>query len=415
MPGEVKITTDRKNALYRTCETITFFVEAAGCSRSGLTYDLELDRYRQLDSGAVPADGELIVAATCPGFINIRVCGGAGPAEAVVAVEPDNIRPSRPRPDDFDEFWGQKLKALAGIAPNIKMEAMPALTESDLDAWKAKWPYYGNRPEATSEIEVHKVEANTLEGNPVRGYMARPANAAPGSLPALLLTHGAGIGDSDLPKVCAAARLGFLAMDINAHGLLQGQPALYYRGVADAAVLFDGFFRKGRHARETLYLVTMYLRHRRALDVLCDQPQWDGRNLQVRGESQGGCLALACAGLDSRVSAVCASVPAFMDCADNYSLENWFRIGRENPEDAEKVRNALRYISVCNFAPQTKAPAYFTVGYLDRDCIPASVYAGYNLYAGPKRIYDGPLAGHGGIPFSIQYQGFTDFMFETMR
>ena len=50
------------------------------------------------------------------------------------------------------------------------------------------------------EIETFEFSAETLHGNPARGYLAFPKHAKRGSLPALLTLHGAGVADSDFPK-----------------------------------------------------------------------------------------------------------------------------------------------------------------------------------------------------------------------
>ncbi|MCP3967275.1 MAG: hypothetical protein GY750_03740 [Lentisphaerae bacterium] len=76
--------------------------------------------------------------------------------------------------------------------------------------------------------------------------------------------------------------------------------------------------------KDEFYLPTMYLRHKRALDMLCSQPEWNSKTLIVRGGSQGGWLALACVGLDDRVTNIFAGVPAMCDNTQNYSFKYWF-------------------------------------------------------------------------------------------
>jgi cephalosporin-C deacetylase-like acetyl esterase len=171
-------------------------------------------------------------------------------------------------------------------------------------------------------------------------------------------------------------------------------------------------FRKGRLNKDEFYVAEMYLRHRRALDVLGARPEWDGKNLLVRGASLGGCLALACAGLDPNVTAICVGVPAFCDNAGENTLRYFFVDRNDDDATVENVRDTVRYVSVGHFGPEARAEAYFTVGFLDNACHPASVYAAYNAYAGPKRIFNGPVSDHGGIPRSINYDDFTRFMLE---
>ena len=56
----------------------------------------------------------------------------------------------------------------------------------------------------------------------------------------------------------------------------------------------------------------------RTLDFLTSQPEWDGKRILVLGESQGGGQSLAAAGLDHRVSAVVATVPAMSDFVSHF-------------------------------------------------------------------------------------------------
>ena len=417
MSAITSVRTDRKNAQYKRGETVPFIIDGLPAKkRHG--YVVEIDCDKKIMSGNVPSAGKVSVKADRPGFINIKIDTGTTVIEAAAAVSPEKIKPSKQKPDDFDEFWRGKLRALGKVPPCLKIEQIPPLSQFALEDWREKWPFYGDHPVKGKDIDVFKFEAANLTGNPARGYIAMPENAKAGSLPALLTTHGAGINDSDFGKTCAGAELGFLSMNINAHGLVCGQAQSYYRGIADTFTsLFKSYscFQRGIYDRETLYFVEMFLRHRRALDILCLQKQWDKKNLIVRGTSQGGALALACAALDDRVTTVCTGVPALVDCTFEYPLKNWFGIQDESSENARKIRSTLQYASLCNFAGKTKAAAYFTAAYMDRACHPATIYAGYNLYSGPKKMHDAPLSGHGNVPNQIHFQEFTDFMFSNLK
>ena len=104
---------------------------------------------------------------------------------------------------------------------------------------------------------------------------------------------------------------GALCFDLNAHGMLNGQPDEYYNNL-DAGEL-KNYYVSGLESREDFYFRGMYLRLIRTIEFLTRQPEWDGKRILVIGESQGGGQALAAAGLDSRVSAVVATVPAMCD------------------------------------------------------------------------------------------------------
>jgi cephalosporin-C deacetylase len=201
-------------------------------------------------------------------------------------------------------------------------------------------------------------------------------------------------------------------MDVNAHGVLNGQPAEYYeRLAAEMKRPGESVYKKGGMNRDTLYFTQMFLRHRRALDLLCSRPEWSGHDLIVRGCSQGGTLALACAALDPRVTRVCAGVPSLCDVTHPGSVGKWLDADASGA-DTRRAKEAAAYVSVSNFAPRIKARAYFTAAFLDRSCDPETVYAAHNAYGGPKKIYNGPLAGHSDIPREIHYDDFTGFMTE---
>src|SRR5262249_1551485 len=142
-------------------------------------------------------------------------------------------------------------------------------------------------------IEGFDLQADCV-GEPVPGYLARPIGAKPKSLPIILTVHGAGVDSADLNGAAAWAKEGFLALDINAHGITNGQAPKYY------ADLFAGrlknYWLAGRESRDTIYFRGMFLRLARALDFLTAQPEWDGRVVVVHGTSQGGAQSLVAAG-----------------------------------------------------------------------------------------------------------------------
>jgi len=418
---KLQVFTDKPNAIYKKGECIYFGVFAPELSLTQeitAEYKIQFNRVDMVETGVFSLGSkpvEISTVAKTPGFFNFSVKLGNFEIEAVAGVDPLEIEPSMSCPEDFDKFWDMKKAKLASILLNSRIKQIAPITEESYCEWNEKWPVFGNIPFLTEQIETFDVEVNTSEGNPVRGYFSRPVGVKSKSLPAVLFTHGAGVGDSDFAKSCIGAKYGFLSMDVNAHGLLNGEPSRYYKNIEDKIKAeCDSYYKKGRLNNETAYMATMYLRHRRALDFLCAQPEWDGRNLIVRGNSQGGALALVCAGLDNRVSCICAGVPAFCDNNFDYSLRRWFLFENDSRDIIEKVRESVRYFSLVNFAAKIKANAYFAVGFLDELCDPVTIYAAYNAYKGPKKIYCGSTATHSGLPKSIYYDDFTRFIFENI-
>ena len=161
------------------------------------------------------------------------------------------------------------------------------------------------------EVPVKGVDAFDVQveclGKPVSGYLGRPQNAKPKSLPAILFVHGAGVRIANLGSShWAVHEGGMLALDINAHGIPNEKAAEFYTALNDGEL--KDYRSIGRQDREQCYFKGMFLRLIRAIDFLTTQPEWDGKTLIVYGSSQGGFQAFAAAGLDARLP---FSVPVY--------------------------------------------------------------------------------------------------------
>ncbi len=398
----------RPEAVYSSGEIITFIVN--GTEIEGpIEYSISHSRKGTIATGTVLPNRELRIEAKEPGFLEVVLKYEDRTALAAAAVSPEQIAPAMPAPSDLFEFWNSEIKKQKETATKAERHPVPPVDEESYRKWHEQWPIFNRTlQEPYPEIETYEFSAETLHGNPARGYIAFPKHARRGSLPALLTLHGAGVADSDFPKTCSAAKNGFLAMDINAHGLPCGKNPDFYQELRESKL--NGYFKFGRENAKTSYLAAIYLRTLRALDYLTEQPEWDGKNLITWGCSQGGCLALVCAALDQRVTKCCAGVPALCDCADK-RFASWALLNPEDsPELQHKVLEQMQYCSLAHLVEHAMAKAYFTVGFIDDTCPPDSVYTAYNRYAGQKKIYNAPDSGHTNIPTEIWMDDFTKFM-----
>jgi cephalosporin-C deacetylase-like acetyl esterase len=389
----IEVTTDRPDAICRVGDPITFCVTVKGGPlKPGEVLEEEVidDRLQRMNTGEWRnlAEGsiETKVALDRPGFLRAeaRLTRKAATrptttASVGVAVDPAKLAPSLPVPDDFDTFWADQLKQLAA-AP----QPQPVLTPVD-----SKSP----------AIEAFDVQlADSLPGTNLSAYYARPKGAKPKSLPAILYSQSAGARDSDLPHAVRGAKLGAIALDFNAHGLKNAQPAQFYTDQLNGP-LADHRVR-GMADRDKVYFRQMYLRGQRARDFLTSQPEWDGRILIAQGSSQGGAQSLVAAGLDPRVTLCLASVPALADLTGpTVGRESgWPKMLRATKEGSfdPKAVEALRYIDVMNFASRIKCRTIVSVGLVDRVCPPSSVYAAYNNIptSTDKSIVMRPAMGH---------------------
>jgi cephalosporin-C deacetylase-like acetyl esterase len=382
----LRVTTDRAEACYHRGEQVTFTVML---TRSNQPVDGAKVKWKISKDGKEPAlqEGTLTTQAGRatltgkldePGFLQCRadfsLPGATVPSgRAGAAIDPLEIRPSLPMPDDFDAFWADQKKQLATIPANVRLKPVTSPVEG---------------------VECFDLQADGA-GGPLSAYLARPKGARPKALPGIVLTHGAGVASSRLSVAAKWAQDGLLALDFNAHGLPNGQPRAYYTDLLRGEL--KDYFWKGRVSRDAIFFRGLYLRLQRAIDVVAAQPEWDGRRLVACGRSQGGGQALVAGGLDPRVTFIAAEIPAFCDHTGiiRGRINGWPRL---IPNDAvtpdPKTVQAVRYYDAVNFATRTRAQAFVTVGFIDIICPPTGVYAAFNQLPQPKHIWNHVDTGH---------------------
>lgn len=228
---------------------------------------------------------------------------------------------------------------------------------------------------------------------PVSAYSARPSGAKPKSLPAIMRVHGASIWSASVGDAVKGAEMEILSLDINAHRVANDKPREYHEGLE--RTLLKGYSHRGRHDRECCYFLGMFLRMARAMGFLTAQPEWDGKVLIVKGQSQGGAQAIVAAGLDSRVSIIGAGIPAPCNQLGPSPISGWpWLVPYHNVSPDPQILQVSRYFDPVNFAARTRAEAVFSVGFIDVVCPPTTVYMAYNNIGGKKQILDYTLLGH---------------------
>ena len=389
-PYRLTVAADRADSLYGVGEIATFTAkllrDGQPAEEAELSWSISKDGVPPIESGLAKVEqGEATFRGKLgePGFLLCRVTYQAPSKTTLAAVcgvgiDPWKIAPSLPVPDDFDAFWSGQKARLAQVPINARLTRVPS-------------PRAG--------VECFDVQADCV-GPPVSGYFARPAGAQPKSLPIILTVHGAGVRSASLAAAAGWAGRDFLAMDLNAHGIPNGRPEAFYRGLAEGEL--KDYRVRGRESRDTVYFLGMFLRLVRAIDFLAGQPEWDGRTLVVHGSSQGGAQSIVAAGLDPRVTFFAAGVPAMCDHTGVVvgRVNGWPKFIPQAPGDKPdpKVVQAVRYYDAMNFATRTKAACIVTVGFVDATCPPTSVYAMYNALRGPKEMFHDPPSGHAVSP-----------------
>ena len=383
---DLAVTTDRADAIYQQGDTVIFSIHLRqndeSVRASEVSWKISKDGVAPITKGRVTlTNGTTSVAGRLdePGFLQCSVSVATTNKQIVTAlagaaVDPLQIEPSLPSPEDFDAFWNEQKKRLATIP------VRPRLT-----------PVKSPR----KNVECFDLQADSI-GASVSGYFARPQAAKPKSLPIILTVHGAGVSSSSLGGAAGWAKRGFLALDLNAHGIPNGRPAEFYSDLWKGEL--KDYYLRGRESRETFYFLGVFLRLVRAIDVLTAQPEWDSRTVIVHGSSQGGAQALVAAGLDPRVTFFAAGVPAMCDHtgAAVGRVSGWPKLvpNDANGQHDPKVTQVARYYDAMNFVSRAHADGIVTVGFIDGVCPPTSVYAAYNAIKGKKQIFNDPPSGH---------------------
>jgi len=274
----------------------------------------------------------------------------AVPIHLGAAIAPSKLRPSVPRPADFDSFWDGKLKALSEVPIH------PVLTPA---------------PAGKDGVDLYTVKLDSL-GSHVQGYLARPSKQ--GKLPALVIFQYAGVYALRPETVTDRAAEGWLAFDVDSHDMAPDQ----------ATGVSTSYYAIGNTSRETSYFLNMYLRDSRAIDYIASRPDWDGKTIVVMGTSMGGQQSLVAAALNPKVTAVIVNEPAGADSNGDLhgrkeGYPNW-------PSDNPKAMETALYFDTVNFASQIKAPVLAAVGFIDTTAPPAGIWTAFNQIPGPKEM-----------------------------
>ena len=274
-----------------------------------------------------------------------------------ILVVPEKLVPARPEPADFDKFWDSCKAELAKVPLKV-------LEKKQIPVRKGAEKY----------AVTYDMKISCAGKRPVSGYLSVPLDKSR-KYPVILGVDGAGVFTSwQLPAPNA------IRFNINAHGILNGQPKKYYADLSKGEL--RGYMRIGSAKRETMYFKYMFLRVLRALEFLKTMPEWNGKDIIVTGSSQGGAQTLFAAAMDKDVTLASATVPAMVDFAGtlaaNKRLSGWPQPYTALKKDAAKPA-VWDYFDMMNFGRRIKCPIYISVGLIDGTCPPNGIYAMYNL------------------------------------
>ncbi|MET9308026.1 acetylxylan esterase [Streptomyces cellulosae] len=310
------------------------------------------------------------------------------PAFDLPPADLERYRPDVAEPADFDGFWKRTLGEAAD-AGDALVSAQPVDNGLRL-------------------TETWDVTFRGFAGDPVRGWFSRPAGAGE-PLPAVVEFAGYGRGRGLPHERLTWVNAGYahLLMDNRGqgdqygcggdtpdpHAGAPGGPGPAARGLLDP---HDHHYRR---------LITDAVR---AVEAVRALPGVDASRVAAVGNSQGGGVALAVAGLVPDLAAVLVTAPFLCgirraldltDASPYGEIGAYLAVHRGAEEAAYRT---LSYVEGVSFARRAQAPAHFGVGLRDTVCPPSGAYAAYNRYAElaggqeEKVLHPYPFNGHEG-------------------
>jgi len=306
-PDAVKLTgkTDKSALSYEPGEAMVYTVKAelAGQSPDGLQIRwIRSGDDGKTESGSVPTNQEAVVKTSLekPGFVRvnflltddqgktIRQHAGKNKKKmqdigfyAGTAVSPEKLKDCG-EPDDFDAFWTKQKEKLS----KVPFQDNVGLTEV----------------KKMKGCTIYAVSIPCAGPRPATGFLSVPDDALPKSLPIHIQFAGYGARQSNPPGNVSTKRI---ELAVNAHGQKLMQSKEYY----------EEFFKSIRSGKydyafdpeqnkdpETAFFNGMALRALRALEYMKTRPEWDGKNIVVKGGSQGGLQSVWLTALDPAVT-----------------------------------------------------------------------------------------------------------------
>jgi len=385
---QLTLTPFKPSGIYRLNERVGWTVSSTAGAVLDDTYTYALKRNNsevvkagQLDLSTGPATIEITSAE--PAMLYLALTPASGASKVVVAgaaVAPEQLRPSVPRPGDFDRFWRSKIRLLGAIPMN------PILSVGDSD-----------RP----GIDYATITLNHINGGHIHGQLAKPAST--GSFPGLVIFQWAS-PPYPLQKswVIDRAAEGWLAVNIEPHDVLPDQPTGYYQALPDSLKKYQTI---GVDDRDKSYFLRMYLADYRAVEYLASRPDWDHKTLIVMGTSMGGQQSLCAAGLNPRVTGLIVNEPSGAD--GNGPLHgraagypNW------NSNDPKIMHTAL-YFDTVNCAAHIKVPSLVSIGFVDTTAPPVGIWTAFNQIKAPKEAVPMVDSPHNNLATAQQQLPYT--------
>lgn len=284
-----------------------------------------------------------------------------------------HYRSDEKEPEDFDERWD------ATLAASRRHPALISVQDYD---------------NGLAGVDCRDVRFAGFHGDPVAAWFSRPAGVpAETRLPVVVeyLGYGRGRGLPHERLLWVSAGYAHLLVDSRGQGGQYGSggdtPDPWPVPPSAPGVVTRGILDHDQH-----YYRRLITDAARAVDAARALPGTHAGAVIVAGNSQGGLLSLAAAGLVPDVAACLTSAPflchperalRITEAAPWDELVQYLSVYRE-AEAA--VMRTLSYVDGVAFSRRALAPVHFATGLRDTVCPPSTVFAAYNAYGSASDI-----------------------------
>lgn len=363
-------TTEKSPVAYRVGEEMVFELRLA---RGGRPISCPIIRWSCEGDDGQKTQGEargdsgqplfIKTRITRPGFVHVfaQACDETGapiegidPFEGGAGAELEKIACATQKPADFDAFWEETKSQIAEVPPEISRRPV-------------------SRPQHQG-FAVFDLALECPGGAPVTGFLTFPEGAAEKSLAARVEFMGYGVFPTEV--ICDPSAI---VLRINAHGIETAREPEYYTHLAETVLKEYGFDNQENQSPYTTYFRGMMQRAIASVRYIKSLPEWNGRELEVLGGSQGAFQAVIAAAQSTQVTRCSVHIPWFCD------LQGTEREGRLRGWRPD-FQKGLAYYDPALHALGITAHTEITAGLGDYICPPSGVVALYNHLRAEKTL-----------------------------
>ncbi len=373
---------DRPSHLYSCDEDVVFTIVGQGRATIRLTLE-ENELLKERKVVLDPASPLILkYRLKIPGFLRCRVFTSADDAQpvaqAAVAFEPFNLRPTSPLPADFDTFWQRALAKQQALPGKISVRKLPASTDA---------------------IDLYEISAACLNNGRCYGYLGLPKRKKP--VP--LLTKVAWVAS---PAVCAemvkswrgrAAVLVMRWQNFPAPRTVEEDATLKKKFLQDHQA--QHFYLAGIKQPARSYLLGAILGCDRLLKYAIGHPRIDPTRVVYKGFSMEGDFGIFLAGLNPGITALV--------CGGTNIGEPLGHLQGRPPTLLFRKYGAVlgkyfSYFDGIGLARKIKCPALLYAAFLDDASYATHQFPLYHALSGEKTMIFLTRHGHMGTPPECQ-------------